>query len=202
MVRSDADLVREALEGSQDAFRALVSRYARPAIGLAARMVRDQALAEDLAQEAFARAFDRLATYKADSRFSAWFFQILHNVTIDTLRRKRLPSVSLEELDAAGHPGIPSRARADSPSDATEQAELARALSEAIGRLRPEYREAVLLRYREELSVQEIAQVMAIPDGTVKTYLFRGRKELAGMLSVQGWGPTSLPVETAAVETP
>ncbi len=202
MVSSDADLVREALDGSQDAFRALVSRYARPAIGLAARMVRDQALAEDLAQEAFARAFDRLATYKADSRFSAWFFQILHNVTIDTLRRKRLPSVSLDELDAAGHPGIPSLARADSPSAVTEQAELARALSGAMARLRPEYREVVTLRYREDLSVQEIAQVMGIPDGTVKTYLFRARKELAALLTAQGWGPASLPVETVAIETP
>jgi len=202
VVPTDSDLVAQALAGSQDAFRVLVSRYARPAIGLAERMVRDRAWAEDLAQEAFARAFDRLDTFKSESRFSAWFFQILHNVTIDALRRKRLPSVSLEELDAAGHPGIPTRARGDSPSDLTEQAELSRALSAALGGLRPEYREVVVLRYREELSVQEIAGVMAIPEGTVKTYLFRARKEMAVALSARGWGATALPVETAAVDTP
>lgn len=202
MVPSDSDLVEQALAGSQDAFRALVSRYARPAIGLAERMVRDRAWAEDLAQEAFARAFDRLDTYKAECRFSAWFFQILHNVTIDALRRKRLPSVSLGELEAAGHPGIPTRARADSPSAVAEQAELSRALAAALGRLRPEYREVVVLRYREELSVQEIAQAMAIPEGTVKTHLFRARKEMAVALSAQGWGGRGLAVETAGADTP
>ncbi len=202
MTPSDSDLVEQALAGSQDAFRALVSRYARPAIGLADRMVRDRAWAEDLAQEAFARAFDRLDTFKAESRFSAWFFQILHNVTIDALRRKRLPSVSLDELDAVGHPGIPTRARADSPADVAEQAELSRALSTALGLLRPDYREVVVLRYREELSVQEIARVMTIPEGTVKTYLFRARKEMAAALSARGWGASALPVETVGRETP
>ena len=106
LLPSDADLAKQALAGSEDAYRVLVQRYAGPAVNLATRMVRDRALAEDLAQEAFARAFDRLASYNADYKFSSWFFQILHNITVDHLRRKRVPSVSLDELQEAGHPGF------------------------------------------------------------------------------------------------
>jgi len=99
---TDAELVQQALAGSQAAYRDLVSRYATPAVNFATRMVRDRALAEDLAQEAFARAFERLATYDQQRRFVSWFFQILHNVTIDYLRRKHPPTISLDDLEETG----------------------------------------------------------------------------------------------------
>jgi RNA polymerase sigma-70 factor (ECF subfamily) len=192
---TDAELVQQALAGSQDACQALVARYAAPAVNLATRMVRDRALAEDLAQEAFARAFDRLATYNQQARFSSWFFQILHNVTIDSLRRKRHPSVSLDELEAAGHPGFPSASHGDAPDERAQHAALSEDLRVAIAALRPEYREAVVLRYQEELPVDEIARVMDLPVGTVKTYLFRARKELAALMADRGWAPH--PAETS-----
>jgi len=88
----------------------------------------------------------RLAICNPECRFSSWFFRVLHNVTIDPLRRKQLPSVSLDELEAAGHPGLPSHVPADSPSVQAERAELSRALSFAFDGLRPEYREADVLR--------------------------------------------------------
>jgi RNA polymerase sigma-70 factor, ECF subfamily len=185
---SDAELSQQALAGSQAAYQTLVSRYGAAAVNIAARMVRDRALAEDLAQEAFVRAFDRLASYNPQHRFAGWFFQILHHVTIDHLRRKRLPTVSLDELEAAGHTGLPTRAAADSPVVQAEHAALARALESALADVRPEYREAVVLRYRENLPVHEIADVMGVPVGTVKTYLFRARKELASILTNRGWG--------------
>ena len=71
---SDAELAREALDGSQGAYQALVSRYASAAVNVATRLVRDRAVAEDLAQEAFVRAFARLKTFDPQRRFSAWFF--------------------------------------------------------------------------------------------------------------------------------
>ncbi|MGE0393506.1 MAG: RNA polymerase sigma factor [Vicinamibacterales bacterium] len=197
---TDADLARQALAGSEDAYRVLVQRYAGPAIGLAARMVRDRALAEDLAQEAFARAFDRLPTYNPEYRFSGWFFQIVHNVTIDHLRRKRVAAVSLDELQEAGHPGFADPGRLGAPDAAAEHAALTRALEAAMANLRPEYREVVVLRYREELPVEEIATVMGIPTGTVKTYLFRARKEMAGLMTAAGWGQT--PAETVSSDRP
>jgi RNA polymerase sigma-70 factor (ECF subfamily) len=184
---SDAELVRQALDGSQLAYRHLVNRYARPAVNLAARMVQDRALAEDIAQEAFARAFEHLSTYDEQRRFASWFFQILHNVTIDYLRRKRPPTLSLDDLEDAGHAIPDFTSMGTSPDRQAEQSALARAFDASLVRIRPEYREAVVLRYREDLSVEEIAEAMSLPVGTVKTYLFRARKELASLLSAQGW---------------
>jgi RNA polymerase sigma-70 factor, ECF subfamily len=188
---TDAELVQQALAGSQPAYRDLVSRYAKPAVSLATRMVRDRALAEDLAQEAFVRAFERLATYDQQRRFASWFFQILHNITIDYLRRKHLLTISLDDLQEAGAVPPAAVSTADSPEAQAEQAALARALDVALACIRPEYREAVVLCYREELSVEEVAEIMSLPSGTVKTYLFRARKELAQILSAQGWSKIS-----------
>jgi RNA polymerase sigma-70 factor, ECF subfamily len=184
---SDAELVQQALAGSQTAYHTLVGRYATPAVNLAARMVKDRALAEDLAQEAFARAFERLSTYDQQRRFVSWFFQILHNLTIDYLRHKRPITVSLDDRAEAGHPSVAAIAPDLPPDSQAEQTALARALDAALARIRPEYREVVVLRYREDLSVQEIAETMNMPAGTVKTYLYRARKELASILSGQGW---------------
>jgi RNA polymerase sigma-70 factor (ECF subfamily) len=187
---SDAELVRQALGGSQAAYHTLVTRYATPAVNLATRMVHDRALAEDLAQEAFVRAFEHLATYDPQRRFSSWFFQILHNLTVDYLRHKRPPTLSLDALEEPGHQGVVATASGNAPDALAEQAALARALDTALSHIRPEYREAVVLRYRQDLSVQEIAKIMNLPLGTVKIYLYRARKELASILSARGWAAT------------
>jgi RNA polymerase sigma-70 factor (ECF subfamily) len=186
---SDAELVQQALAGSQAACHDLVGRYATPAVNLATRLVRNHAVAEELAQEAFERAFQRLSTYDQQLRFASWFFQILHNVTIDYLRRKRPPTVSLDEWEESGYPGMEPASAETAPDVLAEQAAVARAVDAALYLIRPEYREAVVLRYHEDLSVQEIAEIMAVPAGTVKTYLFRARKELASILSARGWIP-------------
>lgn len=186
MEPSDAELVRQALAGSQAAYETLVARYASAAVNLAARLVHDRALAEDLAQEAFVRAFSRLKTFDPERRFSSWFFQVLHNVTVDFLRRKRVDTVSLDLLQAEGYPG-PSAASSSSPDSQAEQHSLADALAAALRRIRPEYREAITLKYQQDLGIDEIAGILGLPEGTVKTYLHRGRKELAAILSAEGW---------------
>jgi RNA polymerase sigma-70 factor (ECF subfamily) len=149
-------------------------------------MVHDRALAEDLVQEAFARAFERLSSYDPNRRFAAWFFQILHNVAIDHLRHKRPLTVSLEGLEADGRLSA-AGAPAERPDAQAEQAAQARAIEAALARIRPEYRAVIILHYREDLSVQEIAEAMKIPAGSVKTYLHRARKELASILLALGW---------------
>ena len=192
MTPTDAELVRQALAGSQAAYQELVSRYAAPAVNLATRMVQDRALAEDLAQEAFVRAFDRLATYDQKRRFASWFFQILHNVTVDFLRLKRPTMVSLDDAEEATHPAIPAIPSVTAPDAYVKEAELARAMDEALGMIRPEYREVVVLYYREELSIEEVAATLDLPPGTVKIYLFRARKELASILAARGWSNTPI----------
>lgn len=189
MPTSDAELARRALAGSQAAYSELVERYASPAVNIAVRLVNDRALAEELAQEAFVRAFARLGTFDQERRFSSWFFQILHNVSVDYLRRRRVETVSLDALLTAGHAG-PADDPSSSPESEAERRELAAALTEALGGLRHDFREAVVLKYQQGLSVDEIAAILGVPEGTVKTYLHRARKELATILSAAGWGPS------------
>ena len=189
MPTSDGELARQALAGSQQAYQTLVARYASAAVNMAARLVRDRTLAEDLAQDAFVRAFARLKTYDPERRFSAWFFQILRNIVIDHLRRRRVAAVSLDELQAGGYPEPPSEDPESSPEADAERKELGRALEAGLQRIRTEYREAIVLRYQQGLAVDEIAGVLNMPEGTVKTYLHRGRKELAAILSAAGWKP-------------
>ena len=189
MPTSDAELARRALAGSQAAYSELVERYASPAVNVAIRMVNDRALAEELAQEAFVRAFARLGTFDQERRFSSWFFQILHNVSVDYLRRRRVETVSLDALLTAGHAG-PADDPGRSPESEAERAELTAVLTEALGQLRHDFREAVVLKYQQDLSVDEIAAILGIPEGTVKTYLHRARKELAQRLLAAGWGPS------------
>ena len=190
---SDAELARDALGGSEAAYRELVTRYATPAVNFVFRFVRDRALAEDLAQEGFLRVYQRLSTYDPERKFSSWFFQVLRNITIDHLRVNRLPTASLDELAEEGNErAAVDRQQGASPEDVAGQGELASAVSAALARLRPEYREVVVLRYQEGLTHPEIAEILGMPSGTVKTYLHRARKELAGILSEQGWGPASV----------
>lgn len=179
---SDAELAKEALAGSEEASRALVARYATPAVNFVFRFVHDRALAEDLAQEGFLRVFQRLKTYDPERKFSSWFFQVLRNVTIDHLRVNRVATASLDELTEAGFQPSGADGTSASPERLAEQESLARAMAGALAQIRPEYREVVVLRYQEGLTHPEIADILGLPSGTVKTYLHRARKELAALL--------------------
>ena len=196
---SDAELAREALAGSEAAYRELVTRYATPAVNFIFRFVRDRALAEDLAQEGFLRVYQRLNTFDPGRKFSSWFFQVLRNITIDYLRINRLPTSSLDELTEEGNQGAAVDRESASPETLAGQSELASAMDAALARIRPVYREVVVLRYQEGLTQPEIAEILGIPSGTVKTYLHRARKELAGILAEQGWGRGT---ETVSSEVP
>jgi RNA polymerase sigma-70 factor (ECF subfamily) len=199
-VQSDAELATEALAGSEAASRALVARYATPAVNFIFRYVRDRALAEDLAQEGFLRVFQRLGSYDPNRKFSSWFFQVLRNLTIDYLRVNRIATSSLNELTEAGYEGgaIVDSGVA-SPEQQARQSELAVVMGRALSKLRPEYREVVVLRYQEGLTQPEVAEALGMPSGTVKTYLHRARKELAEILIAEGWGPGA---ETVFPEVP
>lgn len=187
MQRTDADLAQDALAGSEAAYRELVTRYATPAVNFVHRIVRDRGLAEDLAQEGFLRVYQRLHTYDPDRKFSSWFFQVLRNITIDYLRVNRVPTASLDELQEEGNRGASVDRESVSPEQAAEQGELAIAMAAALSRIRPEYRECVVLRYQEGLTHPEIAEILGLPAGTVKTHLHRARKELADILAESGW---------------
>jgi RNA polymerase sigma-70 factor (ECF subfamily) len=188
---TDAELVASALRGSEDAFRDLVLRFERPVYSLILRMVHDSQTAEDLAQEVFVKAFRHLASYDPRRKFASWLFKVAHNSTIDHLRRAQLDTVPLageQAEEGGGLLAVLADDSAESPAAAAERRDMARALERAIACLRPDYREAVVLRYVEGLAYQEICEALALPVGTVKTNLHRARKELADIMSAAGWG--------------
>jgi RNA polymerase sigma-70 factor (ECF subfamily) len=180
---ADSRLTGLALAGAQDAYRELLRRYERPVFNLVLQIVGGRADAEDLTQEVFVKAFRALRQFDPARRFSSWLFKIAHNHALDHLRKSRAPAVSIDTDEHAET----LVADGPSPADLTERARLADALRGAIGRLRVEYREAVVLRYQEDLSHEDIADVMGVPVGTVKTYLHRARKDLALVMGAAGW---------------
>ncbi|MEA2599045.1 MAG: hypothetical protein QOF89_37 [Acidobacteriota bacterium] len=202
-VKTDAELVASTLRGSQEAFRQLVVRFERPVYSLVQRMIQDPAAAEDLAQEVFLKAYRRLDTYDPQWKFSSWLFKIAHNTTIDHLRRGVPDTVPLEtEGDDRGDlSAVLADSSTESPAAASERRDLGRALEQAISRLRPEYREAVVMFYAHGASYQEICEVTGLPLGTVKTNLHRARKELAGLMTAAGWGPEAVKAGRTPDET-
>jgi RNA polymerase sigma-70 factor (ECF subfamily) len=199
-LKSDAEIAVEALRGSSAACEALVRRFERPVYNLIARLVQDPGMAEDLTQETFIKMFRALGTFDPALRFSSWLFRIAHNTAIDYLRQRRPaivePYVTEDDEERDPLASIADIAAA-SPEHSASNRELAAALEAAIDRLRPEYRSAIVLRHQEGLEYDEIAQVLDLPLGTVKTYLHRARRELARHLSAAGFGPETRPTDRA-----
>ncbi|MHB1192561.1 MAG: RNA polymerase sigma factor [Longimicrobiales bacterium] len=185
----DRELATLASRGREPAFRELLKRYERPVFSLIFRMVRDRSLAEDLAQEAFIRAFNAIGSYNTGYKFSNWIFKIANNHTIDHLRKRRLDTVSIHGSPHATTPDEISQSRVvissddENPLELMEHRELGSQIESAIGELRDEYRTAILLRHVEGYAYEEIADIMGLPLGTVKTYLHRARNELKSKLA-------------------
>ena len=181
---SDQDVVLRARAGHEAAYRELIRRYERPVFALVFRMVRDRELAEDLAQETFVKALNAIESYRPEFKFSSWIFKIANNAAIDHLRRRELDTLSLDGSPHAETPeamqatALQIGARQETPLDTVEAKELGSAIEAAIGSLRPEYRSCILLRHVEGRAYEEIAEILNLPLGTVKTYIHRARHEL------------------------
>jgi RNA polymerase sigma-70 factor (ECF subfamily) len=186
---SDQEVVLMARSGREAAYRELIRRYERPIFALLFRMVRDRELAEDLSQETFIKALNAIESYRPEFKFSSWIFKIANNAAIDHLRRRELDTLSLDGSPHAETPeamqatALQIGARQESPLDAVEAKELGGAIEQAIGRLRPEYRSCILLRHVEGRAYEEIAEMLDLPLGTVKTYIHRARNELRHALA-------------------
>jgi RNA polymerase sigma-70 factor (ECF subfamily) len=186
---TDQEVVVLARGGQEAAYRELIRRYERPVFALIFRMVRDRELAEDLAQETFVKALNAIESYRPEFKFSSWIFKIANNAAIDHLRRRELDTLSLDGSPHAATPeaikatALQIGAKQESPLDVVEAKELGGAIEEAIGRLRPEYRSCILLRHVEGRAYEEIAEILNLPLGTVKTYIHRARNELRQTLA-------------------
>lgn len=185
---TDQEVVVLARKGEEAACRELVERYQRPVFSLIYRMVRDRELAEDLSQETFVKVLNALSTYRPEFKFSSWVFKIANNVAIDQLRRRELDTLSLEGSPHATTPemieatALELGEAAESALDEVANRELGGEIERAIAKLRPEYRSCILLRHVEGRPYEEIAEILDLPLGTVKTYIHRARHELRNTL--------------------
>jgi len=185
----DKELVATALKGDEAAYGELLERFRRPVFSLIYRMIGDREQAEDLAQESFVKAFNNLDSYNPKYRFSSWLFKIANNHAIDHLRRAKLSTVSIHGSPHAADAEREEETRIvletpdESPEEEILALELGGEIEEAIRQLRSEYRTAVILRHIESRPYEEIAEIMDVPIGTVKTFLHRARGELREALA-------------------
>lgn len=167
-----------------------MKRFERPVLTVILRLVGDPTIAEDLAQESFLKAFRHLGRFDPERRFASWLFTIAHNTTLDYLRRRKPIMVP---LNPHGEPTpedggqVVVAPECEAPDLAAAGGELWAAVGQALGNLRPAYRQILELRFREGLAYDEICEVMGLPMGTVKIHLHRARKHLAEQLQTLGF---------------
>jgi RNA polymerase sigma-70 factor, ECF subfamily len=170
--------VERVLAGDVTAFEGIVRRWQGPLINLAYRFCRDRGRAEDMAQEAFLRAYRGLVQWRKDAAFSTWLFALATNLYRSELRRipARLMSVSLDDI------AEPADARALHADLEAEHYDRDLAVRSAVWALPAKYREALILFYFHDMDVTSAAQSLGLPEGTVKARLFRGREILRNKL--------------------
>ena len=170
----DDELVRRTLAGDLRSYEELVKRYERLVGSLLYPYARREISTEDLVQETFLRAYDRLETFNPDYKFKTWLLAIANNLGIDTLRRRRETVEFNPEIHAGSGRG---------PEAATLEADHFQSVEKAIETLPETYSVPLVLRYSEEMSYAEIAEVLGITGQAVKSRLFRARNMLTRKLA-------------------
>lgn len=181
--QDDRDLVERARGGDREAFGTLVRRYQDRAFNLAYQMLRNREEALDVAQEAFARAYASLPTFKGESSFTTWLHRIVVNLGIDSLRRtQRSGTAAYDDTRATPEEGEGDLSAADDPAAALETKQVRALLARGIAKLPAAQRAILLLREVEGLSYEEISRLVGCNLGTVMSRLFYARRRLRQVL--------------------
>jgi len=185
----ERELIARARAGDARAFEGLVNMHAQAVYNVALRVLRDPVEAEDVAQEAFVRAWRALPRFRADARLSTWLYRIATNLCYDRLPRLRSQLLALGEVDGdSGGPDPLVDETADEAQDAEEimlAAELRGRIHAAVDALPESYRILITLRHVEDLSYAEVAAITGLPLGTVKIGIFRARRLLRQALGAE-----------------
>jgi len=172
--------------GSPEAFEVLVNRYMKDAYFIALGLVGNREDAMDLSQEAFIRAYRNIKHLKPERRFFPWFYQILKNLCISHLRKRRYRQAS--SLDTENCPEMADTKDCFSPEVVAGRNELKDKVWQAIGKLDDKHREVIILRHFQNMSYEQIAEALYCNKGTVTSRLYYARKKLEELLSTQKGG--------------
>ena len=175
--RADSALVADCLGGDNSAFETLVRRYHSPIYNLALRMLKDPDDASDVTQTVFVKAYEKLSTYDSRHQFFSWVYRIAVNESINQSKRAKRH----EEYES-GVTAVFKR----TPSDEYRVDELADEIGQAILMLKVDYRMVIVLKHYHDFSYQEMSEILAIPEKTVKSRLFTARQQLKEILQRRG----------------
>lgn len=171
----DGDWVRRAQAGDRNAFSELVRRQQGPVYRFLLRMLRSHDDALELSQDAFLKAWLALPQWQPNARFRTWLFRIVSNTALDAIRRRSL--VEFVPIDES----FDTPSSAPTPEHQAQVTQEVRQLEASLAKLAPEHRQILLLREVEEMSYEEIGDVLSLSEGTVKSRLARARASLIGI---------------------
>ena len=182
---ADLALVERVQRGDKKAFELLVIKYQRKIMRLLSRIIRDPVEVEDVAQEAFIKAYRALPQFRGESAFYTWLYRIAVNTAKNHLvasKRRPTGSATYESEDGETFDQTDNLSDINTPEAAFASREIAETVNQAIDALPEELRTAIVLREIEGLSYDEIAEAMGCPIGTVRSRIFRAREAIAGRL--------------------
>ncbi len=175
---SDEELARRSQAGDHMAFGTLVERYEKKLLGYGRRFLSQREEIADLVQEVFLKAYANFQSFDASRRFSPWIYRIAHNVFVTAIKKRRYEAVPFFDPDTL-FPHPVAKETSDAPAQAGE---LKAVLDKSLNKLDEKYREPLVLFYYEELSYEDIADILHIPVSTVGVRMKRGRDALRKML--------------------
>ena len=184
---TDVELIANAIGGREDNFEELVRRYQRPITGYVFRMLNNYDASLDVTQEVFIKVYNSLNRYSAEYKFSTWLYRIAHNAAIDYMRRNSVSQQSIEAENADGTYQLQIESPQPNPEQMRERSEWRTEIEAVVKCLPTVYRELILLRHTQDLSYDEIAEVMNLPLGTVKNRLFRAREMMRELFVERGF---------------
>lgn len=175
---TDEKIIQDIRGGNPRRYGALVDRHKDRAMTLAVRLTGDREEAEELVQDAFVRAYNNLEQFRGEAKFGTWFYRILYNLCMTRVTRRRPKVDTLDVHDEHVSHSLALISEDSSTLERMEETELQEMIALAIENLPEKYKTPVTLFYVQEMSYDEIAEVLKLPVGTVKTNLFRGRSLL------------------------
>jgi RNA polymerase sigma-70 factor, ECF subfamily len=178
----DQQLIDDCLAGQTEAFGLLVERYQHRLFGSLVHVTGSTEQAQDIAQDAFVHAFEKLSTFRGQSAFYSWLFRIALNAAVSARRKTRRVTGSIDAIrEATGDEPVDGRPSA-APENASDVGDRQRLVRRALAQLPEEYRTALVLKEMDDLKYEEIADLLGVPLGTVRSRIHRARQELRARL--------------------